>query len=94
MIYQIAGIVIVSVCLICFTWYKVTLNRETAERKAVERHEREARNERMYNNEAFMMYEEERARRMQAETRCGILEHQLDRARKQMASMKVKEAKA
>lgn len=93
MVVQIGGIVILTVSIICGTWYAVTV-RQMADAKAAEsKKRREARNERIFNNEALSLYEDERQRRMALETRLGIVEHQLKRAKEQMAKIKVKEVK-
>lgn len=93
MVVQIGGIVILTVSIICGTWYAVTV-RQMADKKAAEaKKRREAQNERIFNNEALSLYEDERQRRMALETRLGIVEHQLKMAKEQMAKIKVKEVK-
>lgn len=93
MIVQIGGIVILTTALICGTWYAVTV-RQMADKKAQDaRKRREARNERIFNNEAISLYEDEKQRRMALETRIGIIENQLARAREQMSKVKIKEVK-
>lgn len=93
MVVQIGGIILLTTALICGTWYAVTV-RQMADKKAQDaRKRREARNERIFNNEALSLYEDEKQRRMALETRIGIVEHQLARAKEQMAKVKVKEAR-
>lgn len=93
MVVQIGGIIILTVSIICGTWYMVTV-RQMADKKAAEaKKRREARNERIFNNEALSLYEDERQRRIALETRIGIVEHQLARAKEQMSKIKVKEVK-
>ena len=88
MIYQIAGLVIFVTCAFCGTWYAVTVRRDAEKNKERVRRQREARNERMYNNEAMSLYEDERQRRIAAETREGIKDDQLKRARKECERLK------
>ena len=87
MIDQIAGIVIVTVSLVCGTWYAVTVRKQKADEDSKERAERKARNERIMNSELWKMYEDECQRRLAAETKAGVYEHQLKRAREQMAKV-------
>ena len=93
MIYQIAGLVIVTTCIICATWYIVTLRQTQARQSADAKKRREARNERIISNDAWTLYEEERQRRIEAETKCGIYQRQLKMAREQMAKCKIAEVK-
>jgi hypothetical protein len=48
-----------------------------------------AATKRMVENNILEMYESERQRRIAAETKCGIYQHQLDRAKQQMAKVKI-----
>lgn len=89
MIYQVAGIVIVSVSAICATWYMTTLKREKMHTQREMAKVRAASTERIVNNGAWKMYESERAKRQEAETRVGILQDQLRRAREQMAKVTI-----
>lgn len=93
MIYQIAGIVIVTVSLICGTWYAVTVRKEQAKAQQNARKARQARNERDCNNEWMILYEEEKQRRIDAETREMIAKTQLERTRDRMAKIKLSEVK-
>lgn len=93
MIYQIAGIVIVTVSILCGTWYAVTLKQTQAKERKDALKRREARNERIFSNEAMMLYEDEKQRRIEAETKCGIYQRQLKMAREQMARVKISEVK-
>jgi hypothetical protein len=58
MIYQIAGTVLVCVCIICFTWYRVTARRDAEKNRERVRRQREARNERVYSNGSMSLYME------------------------------------
>lgn len=93
MIYQIAGIVIVTVSILCGTWYAVTLKQTQAKERKDALKRREARNERIFSNEAMMLYEDEKQRRIEAETKCFIYQRQLKMAREQMARVKISEVK-
>lgn len=93
MIYQIAGTVIVSVSLICFTWWLTTKQREEREKDSEDKRVRAASTEKITSNQAWMMYEDERNRRIAAETKVGILENQLARARDQMGKVGIKEVR-
>lgn len=81
MIYQIAGTVIISISIICFTWYRVTVRRDKQKNHDNECKRRDAHNERMFSNNSMMLYEDERQRRIAAETREGIARDQLKRSR-------------
>lgn len=88
MIYQIAGTVILSICIVCFTWWSVTVRRDKQRDHETERKRRNAHNERMFSNESLMLYEDERQRRIEAETKCGIFQHQLQRTKKENERLK------
>lgn len=83
MIYQIAGTVIISISIICFTWWAVTSKRDKQKNHDNECKRRDAHNERMMSNNSMMLYEDERQRRIEAETKCGIVQHQLQRTKKE-----------
>lgn len=93
MIIQIAGAAVLVTSIICLTWYLT--EREKAQEK--ERKEslsrRESRNKQVFENEAIALYLDEKTRREAAETKCGVLQHQLNMAREQMAKIKIKEVK-
>ena len=93
MLIQIGGIILLSVSLICLTWYGVTLKKIQTKAAQDNKKRREARNERIYNCEAMSLYEDEKQRRIAAETRTGILEDQLKRARELMSKTYIKEVK-
>lgn len=90
---QICGTILIGLCLICLTWYGVTLMQMKAQKAEDARKRREARNERIFHDRALSLYEDERQRRIALETRIGIVEHQLARAKDQMSKVKVKETK-
>lgn len=81
MIYQIAGTVIVSISIICFTAWCITVRRDKQKNHEFECKRRNAHNERMFSNNSMMLYEDERQRRIAAETREGIARDQLKRSR-------------
>ncbi len=89
MIYQIAGIILTVTAALCGTWYLTTTRREklNTEREIVKT--RAAATERMVNNGVWKLYEEERQKRIAAETQVGILRHQLNRAREQMSKVTI-----
>lgn len=89
MIYQIIGAIIFVTCAVCGTWYLCAwyTEKQKTERMVAER--RMAATERMVENNILEMYEAERQRRIAAETKCGIYQHQLDRAKQQMAKVKI-----
>lgn len=93
MIYQIAGTVIVSVSIICFTWWLTTKQREDRDKDSKDLRVRTAATEKIAENQAWMLYEDERNRRIAAETKVGILETQLSRARDQMGKVGIKEVR-
>lgn len=49
-----------------------------------------AANERLSKDNAYALYQSERAARISAETKRDLLQHQLNRARQQMAKYKLK----
>lgn len=89
MIYQIIGAIIFVTCAVCGTWYLCAwyTEKQKTERMVAER--RMAATERMVENNILEMYEAERQRRIAAETKCGIYQHQLERAKQQMAKVKI-----
>ena len=89
MIYQIAGLVITVTAAVCGTWYLTTIRRERLNTEREMAKARAAATERMVNNGTWKMYEDERQKRIAAETQVGILRHQLARAREQMAKVKI-----
>lgn len=88
MIYQIAGLVIFVTCAFCGTWYAVTVRRDAEKNRERVRRQREARNERVYSNGSMSLYEDERQRRIAAETMVGIRDDQLKRTRKECERLK------
>ena len=93
MIYQIAGTIIVSISIVCFTWWLTTKQREERKKDSDDLSIRIASNEKLAVNRAWAMYEDERNRRIAAETKVGILETQLSRARDQMGKVGIKEVR-
>lgn len=93
MIIQIGGIVILTTSIICFTWWMTANKAQADKERRNARKERQARNDRIFNNEALSLYEEEKQRRIAAETKCGILQTQLDRARETMAKIPIREVR-
>lgn len=93
MIVQIGGIILLSVSLICLTWYMVTLKKIHTRATQTATDKRNAHTERMTQANWSALYEEEKQRRIDAETREQIAKDQLRRAREQMAKVKVKEVK-
>ena len=88
MILQIAGTVILTTVIICATWYATTLRKEQTKRRDFMRKEREQRNERLYKDNTFALYKDEEQRRIDAETRIGIVQDQLRRARNENERLK------
>ena len=88
MIYQIAGTVILSISIICFTAWAVTVRRDKQKDHECECKRRNAHNERMFSNESLMLYEDEKQRRIAAETMVGIRDDQLKRSRKECERLK------
>ena len=93
MLIQIGGIILLSVSLICLTWYMVTLKKIQTKAMQTATDKRNAHAERMTQANWSALYEEEKQRRIDAETRERIAKDQLRRAREQMAKVKVKEAR-
>lgn len=93
MLIQIGGIILLSVSIICLTWYGVTLKKIQTKATQTATDKRNAHTERMTQANWSALYEEEKQRRIDAETREQIAKDQLRRAREQMAKVKVKEVK-
>ena len=93
MVVQIGGIIILTTALICGTWYAVTVRQMQTKAEQRKTDKRNAHTERMNADNWSALYEDERQRRIDAETREKIAKDQLRRAREQMAKVKVKEAK-
>lgn len=69
MIIQIGGIVILTTSIICLTWWTTANKRLEAQRADDARKQRQSRNKAVFENEALMLYEDEKQRRIAAETR-------------------------
>lgn len=93
MIIQIGGIILLSVSLICLTWYMVTLKKIQTRATQTATDKRNAHTERMNKDNWSALYEDERQRRIDAETRERIAKDQLRRAREQMAKVNIKEVR-
>lgn len=93
---QIIGTILISVSLICGTWYAVTVRKIKSNEERKARRERNAHNERIANNESLALYQEEKTRRESAETLTGIYKEQLRRARNENERLKglIKELEA
>ena len=93
MIIQICGAVLLVVCVICGTWHWTAIRREKLITERMERERIAYAAQKAFENESLKLYEDERQRREAAETKVGILQHQLKRAREQMATVIIKEVK-
>ena len=93
MIIQIAGAVILTTSIICGTWYAVERVRISAKAANESARLREARNRRTFENEALMLYEDEKQRRIAAETRERIANERLRRAQETMKTVMIKEVR-
>ena len=89
MVVQIGGIVILTVSIICGTWYAVTVRQMRIKAEQERTDKRNAHYERMNKYNWSALYEDERQRRIDAETREQIAKDQLRRAREQMATVKI-----
>lgn len=90
---QLAGIVLLATCTVCLTWLLVTRWQMQTKATQTATEKRQEHSERMAKANWSALYEEERQRRIDAETREKIAKDQLRRAREQMSKVKVKEAK-
>lgn len=79
---------VISVFIICGTWYAVTVRKQKQTEEARRRKQRDAHNERMFENESLGLYEDERQRRIAAETKLGIVQTQLTRSGKENDRLK------
>lgn len=96
MIDKIVGAVIISASIIAASALAVEGIRSFAEMRRTkrisesqERMQRAEMTQRIFESNTFRMYEEERQGRIAAETKVGILQSQLKRAREQMAQVKI-----
>lgn len=89
MIIQVAGLVIVAASVLAGGWYATEIRRTKLIAENQERMQRAEHAQRTFENNALMLYEDERQRRQAAETKIGILQHQLKRAREQMAKVTI-----
>lgn len=90
---QIIGLVMATVCIICGTIIAcisiITKRNNQLRAEQAERNRRQDAWNRTFESEAMALYEAERQKANALATKCGIYEHQLRRAREQMAKMKV-----
>lgn len=89
MIIQVAGLVLVTASILAGAWYATEIHRTKIIAQNQERMQRAEHAQRIFENNAMMLYEDERQRRQEAETKVGILQHQLKRAREQMAKVTI-----
>lgn len=89
MILQIAGAILVTTAVLCFTWHMTEMKRTKAIAESHERMQRAEMTQRIFESNTMKMYEEERQARIAAETKCGILQQQLKRAREQMSKVTI-----
>lgn len=89
MIIQIAGAVVLTASVIMAGLYFTEIRRVKLIAESRERMQRAEHDQRVFENNAIVMYEHERQRRIDAETKVGILQHQLKRAREQMDKIKI-----
>lgn len=84
---QIFGLITFSICAICGTvliWKSIDSKRA----KEIEQHRiNKVASERIASDNAWALYENERAMRIQAETREGIAKHQLKREREKSSRL-------
>ena len=93
MVIQIAGAVVLVTSIICLTWYLTEREKAQAKERKESLSRRESRNKQVFENEAIALYLDEKQRRIAAETKCGVLQHQLNRAKELMAKVKIQEVK-
>lgn len=90
---QIIGLIMATVCAICGTAIVctsiVTKRNNQLRAEQAERDRRQTAWNKTFESEALALYEDEKAKREAAETRCGILEHQLRNARELLGKVKV-----
>lgn len=89
MIYQIACTVLLVTCAICATWHWTNIRKERIISEREERARSAYMAQKVFEDESLKLYEDERQRRISAETKIGILEHKLKRAKEQMAKAKL-----
>lgn len=84
MIIQIAGAALIGIAMVCGTWYAVTIRKLNTKKQADARRQRMAHNERLYVDSSLALYQQEEARRQEAEVRIGIQRDQLRRKDKEI----------
>ena len=87
MIIQVAGLVLTTVALAGAALYFTEIRRAKLIAASQERMQRAEHDQRTFECNAIRLYESERQGRIAAETKVGILQSQLKRAREQMAKV-------
>ena len=90
MIIQVAGAVIVTACIVMAGFYFTEIRRTKLIASNQEKMQKAEHDQRTFENNAMRLYQHERQQRIAAETKVGILEDQLKRARDQMAKVKIR----
>lgn len=90
---QIFGFIMATICGICGTILAIVaiLNKQNCryEAEQAERKRRQDAWNKTFENQALLLYEQERSKREELETKLLITQHQLKRAREQMAKVKL-----
>lgn len=87
MIIQVAGTVIVTASIIMAGFYITEVRRTKLIAANQEKMQKAEHDQRTFENNAMRLYQHERQARVAAETKVGILQDQLKRAREQMAKV-------
>ena len=90
---RVCGVIILSAAILVLPVIACIFIKRLNYVKTLEHRETMARiasNERLGKDNAYALYQSERAARIAAETKRDLLQHQLNRARQQMAKYKLK----
>ena len=89
---QIVGLIVAMVSIVCGTAIVITAivtkRKNQLQADQAERDRKQTAWNKTFESESLALYENERQMRISAETKVGILEHQLERERKEKARLK------
>lgn len=85
---KICGTILIGLCLICLTWYGVTVRKIKAENERKARAQRNAHNERIASDNNFALYQQTESRLLDAQKRNKIKDEQIKRRDKEIERLK------
>ena len=85
---QICGTILIGMCLICGTWYAVTIRKIKADNERKARAQRNAHNEKIAADNNFALYQQTEARLNEANEKIKIRNEQIKRRDAEIARLK------